>query len=200
MSDEASGAVGLTPELIARMTVAMHAALAPLTGADWSVPAHELDWSCRATAVHIADSHFAHAARIVAQPTEWFVPAEVTVEERAGPDGLLQVIDACAELLRGAAVIAEPGSTAWHPWGPSDVGGSIAMAVAEGLLHAWDITSALGSDWRPPGELCRPVLARVLPDAPPGDPADALLWSTGRIALPGRPRRQKWRYYGEVRD
>jgi hypothetical protein len=36
------------------------------------------------------------------------------------------------------------------------------------------------------------VPARLFPDAPDGDPAAALLWCTGRIALPDRPRRTGW--------
>jgi hypothetical protein len=36
------------------------------------------------------------------------------------------------------------------------------------------------------------VLARLFPDAPGGDPVAVLLWCTGRIALPDRPRRTRW--------
>jgi len=38
-----------------------------------------------------------------------------------------------------------------------------------------------------------PVLERLLPDVEPGDdPWAALLWATGRLELPGRPRRTDW--------
>jgi len=41
--------------------------------------------------------------------------------------------------------------------------------------------------------LCRRVLERLLPDVEPGDdPWAALLWATGRLELPGRPRRTDW--------
>ena len=192
----------VTPDLIAEVAGETHTALARFVDADWSVPARDLEWSCRATAVHIADSYFAHAARIVARPREWFVPAEVVAEESAGPQELLQVVDACAELLRGAGIIADPATRAWHPWGFSDPAGSLAMGAAEGLLHTWDIVGGLGGDWRPPAELCRPVLARLFPDAPDVadvDPSEALLWCTGRVALPSRPRRTTWRWYGDAR-
>jgi uncharacterized protein (TIGR03083 family) len=189
-----------TPELLTRVADETQRALAPYGDADWSVPAPGLDWSCRQTAVHLADSYFAHAARIVARPQDWFVPAEVTVEASAGPRELLQVIDACAGLLRCAATGADPAGRAYHPWGASDPAGTVAMGAAEGLVHTFDIAGGLGRDWRPPADLCRPVLARLFPDSPDVDPSDALLWCTGRVALADRPRRDSWRWYSAPRD
>ena len=189
-----------TPDLIARVARASRGALEPLLGADWSVPAHDMEWSCRETAVHLADAYFHHAARIAAQPQHAFVPAAITVDEPQDTEQLLEVIGACAELLRCAAAVADPSTRAWHPWGTSDPAGSIAMGAAEGLLHTWDICAGLGNDWLPPADLCRPVLERLFPDAPEGDPTDTLLWCTGREALPDRPRLTSWRWYGAVRD
>jgi hypothetical protein len=192
--------VALTPDLIARVAEETRTALSPLVRADWSVPARDLEWSCRQTAVHLADAYFAHAARIVAQPQDWFVPAEVVVDDSVDPERLLQVIGACAELLRCAGIVADPRTRAWHPWGTSDTAGSIAMGAAEGLVHTGDIAAGLGSDWRPPAELCRPVIDRIFPDAPDADPTDVLLWCTGRAALPDLPRQATWRWDASVRD
>lgn len=80
---------------------------------------------------------------------------------------------------------------AWH-WGPCDPAGFAAMGVAELLLHTYDIARGLRLPWRPPPGLCAPVLSRLFPDAPQGPPTEVLLWSAGRIALPGRPRRASW--------
>jgi hypothetical protein len=74
------------------------------------------------------------------------------------------------------------------------------MGVVETLVHTYDIALGLGLDWRPPARLCAPVLARLFPDAPPGDPSALLLWCTGRITLDGRPRREQWRWDATVRD
>jgi hypothetical protein len=190
--------VDLSPDLVAAVAAEVQAALLPYVDADWSVPARDMEWSCAETVAHIADSFFAHAARIVARPTEWFVPASVVADEPGSPRHLLQVADACAGLLAAAAAVADPATRAYHPWGASDPAGSVAMGAAEGLLHAWDVGTTLGGDWRPPDALCEPVVARLFPDAPGGvDAADALLWCTGRVALPGRPRRTEWRWYGE---
>jgi hypothetical protein len=84
-----------------------------------------------------------------------------------------------------------PDLRAWH-WGPTDATGFAALGVDEVLVHTWDITRGLAVDWRPPPDLSAAVLDRLFPDAPPGDPADVLLWCTGRIALPGRPRLTSW--------
>jgi hypothetical protein len=36
------------------------------------------------------------------------------------------------------------------------------------------------------------VLSRLFRDAPPGDPAQVLLWSTGHADVLGRPRVTSW--------
>ncbi|GAA2759481.1 maleylpyruvate isomerase N-terminal domain-containing protein [Actinopolymorpha rutila] len=190
----------IRPELITAVVQQIHSALTPLGDAGWSVPARDLEWTCRETAVHIADSYFAQAAQIAAQPNDRFVPAFVRANDEAGPEDLLQVVGACAGLLRATATCADPDVRAWHPLGTSDPAGWLAMGVVDGLVHTWDITSALGSGWRPPPELCVPAIARLFPDAPDGDPTDVLLWCTGRIALAGRQRQgPDWRWHSAVR-
>ncbi|MBO1415725.1 hypothetical protein [Streptomyces sp. FH025] len=53
-------------------------------------------------------------------------------------------------------------------------------------------------DWNvPAGPLCRFVLDRLFPDAPEepdAQPAEVLLWCTGRGELNGRPRRSSWNW------
>jgi uncharacterized protein (TIGR03083 family) len=186
------------PELIAVMAAQIQAALAPLTGADWSTPARDLEWTCRESAVHLGDSLFAQAAQLVAGPLHDWVPAEVRTEA-VEPAQLLRVIDACAGLLRVAAAAARPELRAWHPCGIADPSGWIAMGLAEGLVHTWDITATLGSDWSPPRDLAAQAIARLFPNAPAGDPSDVLLWCSGRIALPDRPRQgADWRWHTSV--
>ncbi len=67
-------------------------------------------------------------------------------------------------------------------------------------MHTHDLAAGLGLGWEPPAEVCARVLDRLFPDVPAGAaPWPTLLWATGRIALPGRPRRSKWRWDGTVR-
>lgn len=59
-------------------------------------------------------------------------------------------------------------------------------------VHTYDITQGLKVDWLPPASLCAAVVTRLFPGAPDGDPAQVLLWCTGRVDLPGRPRPEAW--------
>jgi uncharacterized glyoxalase superfamily protein PhnB len=189
----------LTPNLITLTSEATRSALEPLVGADWSKPAPGLEWSCWRTGVHLADGYVSHAAQVLGRPPDRFLPIELTVNDDAGPAQLLEVLATCADLLRCAVVLADPADRSWHPWGVADPLGSLAIGVVEGLVHTYDIAAGLGVEWRPPADLCRPVLRRLFPDAPGGDPTDVLLWCTGRAPLPGRPRLTTWRWDSSVR-
>jgi hypothetical protein len=104
---------------------------------------------------------------------------------------VLAVIRAAAGILASTVDTASSQARAWH-WGSCDPGGFAAMGVAETLLHTVDITRGRAVPWSPPVDLCGAVLARLFPDAPPGDPAAVLLWCTGRGDLPGRDRLTHW--------
>jgi hypothetical protein len=192
--------VEIAPELVLHTDDATRLALDPFVGADWTVPARDLEWSCRTTGVHLADDYFAYASQILAEPPTSYLPVEVTLVGEATPAGLLDTISMCARLLHAAATVAPASSRGWHPAGTSDPGGFVAMGVVEGLVHTYDIAAAFGVEWRPPAELCAPVLQRLFPDAPAGDPARVLLWSAGRVALDDRPRLEAWTWDSSVRD
>ncbi|WP_184833142.1 DinB family protein [Allocatelliglobosispora scoriae] len=166
-------------------------ALTPHVTRDWFQPAGELTWTCWATAVHIAHDLLAYAGQVAGRPADAYLPLDLTVPAETPPAEVLRVIDACGALLSSAITTADPASRAWH-WGPTDPGGFAALGVDEILMHTHDITRGLGVDWRPPADLCASVLARLFPDAPPGDPADVLLWCTGRAELGDRPRLSSW--------
>ncbi|GAA2464023.1 CPCC family cysteine-rich protein [Winogradskya humida] len=61
------------------------------------------------------------------------------------------------------------------------------LAVAEMLLHTYDITQGLGVRWRPPAWISRLVLLRLAPEAlvPRQHPTSVLLRYTGRIGEGG---------------
>jgi hypothetical protein len=166
---------------------------------DWSARAGDLDWSCSHTAGHVADVLFSYAVQVVARPVDSYLPMEVTVEPSATPDRLVRSVVTCAELLRLACRAAPVGLRAWHPAGMADAEGFAAMGVVEVLVHTHDITTGLGLDWAPPSGLSAPVVTRLFPDAPAGDPAQVLLWCCGRVALPDRPRLETWRWDPTVR-
>ncbi len=178
----------------------------------WERAAGPLEWTCWETAEHLADDLFAYAAQLGLRtgPPDRYVPF-VTVRRRPGgpantvrarredgPGGLLQVLQSCGALLASAVRNAAPDARGHHTFGASNAEGFAAMGVVETLLHADDLARGLGLGWAPPQELCARSLARLFPDvtAAPDAPWDTLRWATGRTALPTRPRRTAWRWYG----
>ncbi len=185
----------MTPDLVLSTAGAARSALLPYAGADWSVTACG-EWSAARTAVHVADSWFSQAAQLVTRRADSWLPVYLTVEEPVTPEAILDAMDGCARILATVAAAARPDARAYHPFGAADATGWLAMGVTEGLVHTWDVVRALGGDWRPPDDLAAAAVARLFPNAPrDAAPADALLWCTGRIALPGRPLLGEWRWW-----
>jgi hypothetical protein len=167
--------------------------LCPHTAEDWTVPAGPLEWTCLQTAAHIGHDLLAYAGQLAAQPADAYLPFDLNVRPDASPAEVLQAVTACGGLLSSALATASPTLRAWH-WGPCDPAGFAAMGVAEMLLHTHDITQGLSVDWLPPAPLSAAVLNRLVPAAPSGDPAQVLLWCTGRGELDGFPRQTSWRW------
>ncbi|WP_344212811.1 maleylpyruvate isomerase N-terminal domain-containing protein [Nonomuraea bangladeshensis] len=174
-----------------------------------------MEWTCRETADHLADDLFAYAAQLGPRrpPLDGYVPFAVNArregapvetirtQPEAGPEGLLQVVEACGALLAAMVRTAPPDVLAHHGFGDADPEGFAAMGLVETLVHTYDLAEGLGLTWEPPAEVCARVLARLFPDAPEDvEPWPALLWATGRAELPGRPRRTEWRWYSAPRD
>ncbi|MEU6729137.1 maleylpyruvate isomerase N-terminal domain-containing protein [Nonomuraea wenchangensis] len=196
----------------------VHLAVDLLAGAPagaWERRAGSLEWTCRETADHLADDLFAYAAQLGPRrpPLDGYVPFAVsarregapveTIRTRpeAGPEGLLQVIEACGALLAAMVRTAPPDVLAHHGFGAADPEGFAAMGLVETLVHTHDLAEGLGLTWEPPAEVCARVLDRLFPDAPEdAEPWPALLWATGRAELPGRPRLTEWRWYSAPRD
>jgi hypothetical protein len=176
--------------------------------------AGSLEWDCWETVEHLSDDLFAYAAQIGPRkpPLDTHVPFAwerrrpggpvntIHVNRTAGPDGLLQVLDASGALLVAMVRTTPPEVRAHHVFGVSDPEGFAAMGIVETFVHTHDLAEGLGLAWDPPGDLCSLVLARLFPDAPGAtDPWPTLLWATGRAQLPGHARRTTWRWYGEPR-
>jgi hypothetical protein len=165
--------------------------LEPAVTQDWTKSAGSLTWSCWKTAAHISHDLLAYAGQVAALPETAYLPFDLRIRPDASPGELIEMVRACGGLLHSAVTTADPESRAWH-WGPCDPTGFAAMGVAEIVLHTYDIAQGLELDWVPPDTLCEPVLERLFPNAPSGPTAQALLWCTGRVELPGRPRLSSW--------
>jgi hypothetical protein len=172
----------------------------PATGRDWSVPAGVLEWDCWHTAEHIGDCLLSYAGQLVAQPTTRFVRFEVYADKDASPAEVLEFAEAGGRILAATVRTSSPQVRGWHPTGMADPEGFAGMGCVEALVHGHDIAQGLGLALDPPRNVCSRVLARLFPHAVADltdlDPWMALLWATGRIALPGRPRVAHWRWHG----
>lgn len=166
--------------------------------ADWSVPAGGLDWDCRTTVQHIASDLVAYAGQLTAGAQHAYVPFDVVLEDEPEPAGLLSVLLATGGILSAVVRTAPANVQVWHPYGLADRSAVAAMGVVETVVHTDDICRGLSLAWQPPEDLCARVLDRLFPDAPAdGGRWATLLWATGRISLPGRPRRATWRWHNE---
>jgi hypothetical protein len=178
----------LTPDDLATAARLCRLALEPALERDWGVRAGDLEWDCRRTLDHIADTLFFYAALLATRTTARMPPPR-NGDPAASPAQLLTTVEAAAAILADVVRAAPPQTRAFHPAGMADVTGWLGMACEEVLLHTDDIAQGLGLAFRPPDELCIRIAARIFPWAPAdADPWDALRWAAGRAALPGRER------------
>jgi uncharacterized protein (TIGR03083 family) len=174
--------------------------LRPATDRDWSAPAGALEWDCWHTAEHLGDVLLSYAGQLVAQPTTRFVRFEVYADTDASAAEVLEFAEAGGRILAATVRTSSPQVRGWHPTGMADPEGFAGMGCVEALVHGHDIAQGLGLALEPPRQVCTRVLARLFPHAAADladlDPWMALLWATGRIALPERPRVTHWRWHG----
>ncbi|ACZ21052.1 hypothetical protein Sked_11060 [Sanguibacter keddieii DSM 10542] len=183
------------------------------TSAALDAPAGDVEWSCWRTAEHVGDDMLAYALQLASGASEDYLPLLaadggddiVRVDPSAGPEGLADSVEGLAVLLASQVRTSAPSARAFHPHGTSDACGFAAMGVVELLVHGYDVGRGLGVDVGPASSLPLPAgpagraVARLFQEAPRTRPEAALLWCTGRIALPGVPRRDRWRWDSSVR-
>ncbi|MFE9775532.1 maleylpyruvate isomerase N-terminal domain-containing protein [Streptomyces sp. NPDC005931] len=188
------------PDLLTAATDDCLAALLSGADQDWLRPAHGLDWSCRRTLDHLALGLTGYTGLLIARPDDRYITLFASLDPQAPVPACLEGLRIAASLLISTVRDTHAEARAWHPWGRSDATGFAAMGITELTVHTFDITRALGLPWTPPDDLSTAVLARLFPDAPTGhSPSETLLWCTGRIPLPGLPRRADWQWDGSVR-
>lgn len=153
---------------------------------DWQAPAGSLQWSCWTTAAHVAHDPLAYAGQVISGAAHGYLPSTRSCNRVPRRTTFLDVIVACGRLLSCALDAAGPDARGWH-WGPTDPSGFAALGVNEVVVHTVDICRG----WGQVGATGLAVLrgsAEAVPDVPPGDPVQALLWVTGRDDLNKRTR------------
>ena len=175
---------------------------------DWDARAGDLTWSCWETVEHLADDWFDYAAQLnttgVRVPfeaesrTPEGPPNTIRAEREEGVDGLIAVCRSMVFVHAAVVRAAPPNALDHHVYGAADPEGSAAMGCIEGLVHAHDVAQGLGVEFTGDPDLSARVLARLFPDVEPtGDPWADLLWATGRLDTPDRPRRGEWRWWND---
>ncbi|GHB36483.1 acetyltransferase [Streptomyces viridiviolaceus] len=174
------------------------AALRTATDQDWErVRAAGLDWSCRATALHVAECLVGYAGQLAGRAADGYIPFELALEDGTDNEGVLRVVETMGALLAAAVRTTPREVRAFHPYPfrSANREGFAAMGIAEALLHTHDMATGLGVSFEPPAEVCAYVLTRIFPHVQPGpDHWRTLLWATGRGELPGRAPVTEWRW------
>lgn len=182
-----------------RLTAAfVRGALEPYADRDWSINARDLDWSCTTTARHMVEAMLIYSGRLATRASERRQsPIERMENSDYTPAQRLDMIEVTAWMLAAIVDASPPDAIGYHPSGMTDCEGFLAMGCSEMLTHGFDIASALDAPYDPPRDLATRITARLYPWTPlDNDSWDALLWSAGRIALPGRPRQaDTWKWH-----
>ena len=172
------------------------ATLRPALDGDWSALAHGLEWSCRHALDHISDALAYFATNMGAEPPGSPVGSYGQRADAPLKD-LLASVEPLADLVAETVSRLPAETVVPHMWGETDPEGILAMGVVEIVVHTWDIGQAVGAHINDPAanQLAMRSLGRLFPESPDGPaPLDSLLFATGRMALPNRPRLTSWRW------
>ena len=165
--------------------------LSPWLDRDWSVPAGDLEWSCRRTLDHMIDVPIFLGGN-AAMRSSWRVLPIRNGDPTAELAKMLDAVVTSAMMLERICAGMGPDDRGFHPAGQADAEGFRAQGCAEMLQHTYDIANGFGEAFRAPEELCDRIVTRLFPWAPNAeehpDRWEALLWGSGRISLSHRER------------
>lgn len=181
----------MQPDDLATAAALCRDTLRPWADRDWSVPAGDLEWTCRRTLDHIIDVQLFLGANAAMRSTSRVLPPR-NGDPAADVPTLLDTVVATATMLERICAAMGSDDRGFHPAGQADAEGMRAQGAAEILQHVHDVATGLGETFAAPTDLCDRMVARLFPWAPDADACPerwlALLWCSGRIALPDRPR------------
>ena len=169
---------------------------AATAGADWSVPAGTMEWSCLATADHAVDCVYAPAFFLASRRTTGYPVAgsNLMLGSAATPELLVESLQIATRMVTAVVAAAEPHATAAIFQGPSVLIGSppdfLPRAAMELILHAHDVCTGLGVPFEPAADVCHRLREHTRPWplwqrgwsglARTDDPWGDLLTSSGR--------------------
>ena len=175
--------------------------LTPLTDRDWDKPVPDLDWSVAFTVGHAAQCCLWYATDLAASDKR-LETLDMTIKLDEGPQALVDTLEAFATILAHVVDATPATARGNHPYGWADPAGYAAMACDEMFVHTDDAARGLELEFTPDADLCASTAARLFRGEAPAevDPWTALRWLNGRLALPDRPRRERWRWYSAPPD
>lgn len=163
------------------------------SAADWVAPSANPGWSNRDTAVHLLESLAASCAA-VERRGDPRPPAPP--REEAPPERLPWRLGDRGRRLYELLEVTDPAARVWHGEQRVSARTLAALALAEVVLHRWDLTGP--GDRGPEPRAARLVLQGLFSasDDSGASPAALLLHLAGRVRIEGRPgwRGPDWRY------
>lgn len=182
-------------DLVRRTAAECSAFLDEFSGADWTTPIPEMDWSVIDAVAHMDGALIWYPTDLSAGPTE-LSAMDIKINPESTPADLVRATTAFAHVLACVIDAALPDTRGWHPFGIADASGFAAMACDEMLVHTDDAARGLYQTFTPTPELAERTLRRLFPWAPETvEPWDGLKWANGRVELPGLNRLARWRWH-----
>ena len=174
------------PALLLLVLDDLLARLGSRTNDDWSARAGSLTWTVTQTVDHLIDVFTWYAVQLATgaarhTPVDAGPPAGATSEDR------LRAAAATGQLLVTVVEAVPDDRRAWHWTGIATPEDFAVMAMAETLVHGYDIHAGLGQTWQPDTQAARIALTHLFPRVTlDEDPWTLLLWAHGRADLSGR--------------
>jgi len=132
---------------------------------DWSVPAGRLEWSCTQTAEHAVDTVIAPALFLASRRQDSYPEGGWNLGTDGSPGALVEGLWTNTRLLIGVVSTTDPSVRAILLRRPAPIVAPPAdfppRAGLELALHAHDVCSGLGVDFRPPGDVAAHLRAHT---------------------------------------
>ena len=153
----------LTPGDILGAVAAAAEAMRGSVGADWTIGARDLDWTCRRTLNHSIDAVLWYATNLATTSTENSGDVRDGKKDETPVPELLRALELSGYLLARVVEASPPGARGWHDAGMADATGFLAMGCDETLVHTFDVCAALGVPFAPPADICDRTVRRLFP-------------------------------------
>lgn len=154
--------------------------------APWDKQAYGLEWIRSRTISHIDDALAFYSRSLAGRNTE-NPGVRGPVLQEGSIEASARQIEAGAEVLVRVSDGTPEGVRTFSPTGQPDAEGFLAMACVEIMVHGYDAVAGTEAEFDPDDGLCRRILGRLFPWAPPNTPGwTTLLWATGRGELEGQ--------------